>query len=205
MPQADAARKAITKIPVRQSKRLRGYNMMVNFGQRERGREATAWLHSIHGDEATGRQKSEIRQELGYAKESADDEAEAMDPAEMAGGVAARFVGREHLAVEVTIEDPVRHGMPLVYLNGLSEMEFTATSQVAKDKAVVTRWEVHGKHSGELLGVPPTGKEVTVTGMTWVAFDEQINPDGPGRLSRGLETWTYWDLPSLAEQIGAGP
>ncbi len=203
MAQADGARKAITKIPMRQSKRLRGYNMMVNFGQRERGKETTAWLHAIHGDEATGRKKSEVRQELGYATESADGEGEPMDPAEMAGGVAARFVGREHLAVKVTIEDPVQHGMPLAYLDGLSEMEFTATSQVAKDKAVVTRWEVHGKHSGELLGVPSSGRVVTLTGMTWVEFDEEINPDGPGRVSRALATWTYWDLPSLLEQIGA--
>ena len=93
--------------------------------------------------------------------------------------------------------------MPLTYLEGLSEMEFTATSQVAKHLAVVTRWEVYGKHSGELLGVPPTGRQVTLTGMTWIQFDEQLNPDGPGRTSRGLETWTYWDLPSLLEQIGA--
>ncbi len=203
MPQADGARKAITKIPARQSKRLRGWIAMVNFGLRARGKEATEWLHSIHGDAATGKKKSEIRKELGYATpEGAEDDADAMDPAEM-GGASARFVGREHLSVEVTIDNPVLHGMPLAYLDGLSEMEFTATSQVAKGLVVVTRWEVYGKHSAELLGVPPTGRQVTLTGMTWIQFDEQLNPDGPGRVSRGLEAWTYWDLPSLVEQIGA--
>jgi predicted ester cyclase len=93
--------------------------------------------------------------------------------------------------------------MPLTYLEGLSDIEFTATSQASKGKAVVTRWEVNGKHTGPLLGVAPTGKQVTITGMTMIKFDEEPHPEGAGRMSHALEEWTYWDLPALAEQIGA--
>jgi predicted ester cyclase len=205
MPQADEARKAITKIPVRQSKRLRGYNMMISLADRTRAKDTSIWLHSIHGDVATGMEKAKARVALGYGSEGAEDDEEPMDLSAMEGGMSARFIGREHLAVTVTIEEPVRRGMPMTYLDSLSDIEFTATGQVAKDLAVVTRWEVNGKHTGELLGVPPSGRHVTLTGMTMVKFDEEIRTDGQGRASRALEEWTYWDLPSLAEQIGAKP
>jgi len=31
---------------------------------------------------------------------------------------------------------------------------------------VVLRWTAQDRHTGELLGIPPTGKQVTFTGIT---------------------------------------
>ena len=206
MLQADDARKAIIRLPVRRSRRLGMYSMSVNMAERSRARETTIWLHAVHGDVATGREKKEIRKELGYTGEADDDEGEGLDPTDVTG--AERTSGKKppstkHLEVEVEFGELAHRGMPLTYLEGLSDVIFTVRGQATKDLTVVTRWEVHGLHTAEMLGVPPTGRDVTTHGMTLVRFDQNPNPDAPGRLSRALEEWTYWDLPALAEQIGA--
>jgi len=38
--------------------------------------------------------------------------------------------------------------------------------QIAEADKVVTRWSVCGTHRGELLGVPPTGRPLSWTGIT---------------------------------------
>jgi hypothetical protein len=96
---------------------------------------------------------------------------------------------------ESPIAEPVEHGMPLLYLeNGaLANVELTINSQVGRGPLVGNRWQVYAIHSGELLGVAPTRRELTISGVTLMAFDED----------RLVEQWTYWDLPGLLEQIGA--
>jgi hypothetical protein len=37
-----------------------------------------------------------------------------------------------------------------------------------------------------------------------MAFDEKQNPDGSSE-AWATDEWTYWDLPSLMEQVGASP
>jgi predicted ester cyclase len=42
---------------------------------------------------------------------------------------------------------------------------FTVEDQIAEGDKVLVRWTLRGKHTGEYLGVSPTGKEVVSTGM----------------------------------------
>ena len=65
---------------------------------------------------------------------------------------------------------------------------------VAADK-VVTRWTAHGTHKGDLMGVPPTGKQVTVTGILISRFEG-------GKL---VEGWVEFDALGMLQQIGAIP
>lgn len=189
--QADGARKKMSDLPTRQPKRLRGYNMMRAFADRGKGKEVINWMHTIHGDAFTGRSKRAYREELGFA--DVKDE-----------GAAARFVDRRELEVEVIVRNFERHGMELSYLDGLKNIEFTATSSVPKDDSVVIRWEVVGQHKESLLGVPPTGAEVTITGLTMLKFKDEKRPEGGRRLT-ATDEWTYWDLPGLMEQLKATP
>jgi predicted ester cyclase len=190
---ANEARRVLPDLPMRQPKRLALYNMLVAYGERERLRETTVWLHQLHGDPMTGKTKREYRQELGFGKHDED-----RNLAEM-----VESPDRE-LEVEVEIGDPPHRGMPLAYLEGLSDMEFNASSQTIKENVLVTRWEVEGTHGATLLGVPPTGRRISLAGITWIAFEEKQNPDGSRNVWATGE-WTYWDLPSLMEQIGASP
>jgi hypothetical protein len=192
MFQADNARKAFSEMPVRQPKRLFGYNMLRSYSERMRLRETTKWLHALHGDPITGKSKREVRIELGLVDEDAE-------------GTASEMVGTDLTKIEIEIEDPPRYGMPLTYLDGLSAIEFRVSNQTVKHTVAVTRWEVRGTHSGVLLGVPPTGRSVSIAGITWLRFGEdEPMPDG-GRKGVATEAWSYWDLQSLMDQIGAIP
>ena len=38
--------------------------------------------------------------------------------------------------------------------------------QIAEGDLVATRWEGRGRHTGELMGIGPTGKDAVVSGLT---------------------------------------
>jgi predicted ester cyclase len=59
----------------------------------------------------------------------------------------------------------------------------------------VTRWTGRGTHSGELMGVPPTGKQVTVTGI-------DIYRVAGGKL---VERWGEFDQMGMMQQLGVVP
>jgi steroid delta-isomerase-like uncharacterized protein len=67
--------------------------------------------------------------------------------------------------------------------------------QIAEGDTVVTRWTFRGTHRGELFGVAPTGRVVTMSGI----FVDRI-ADG-----RVVEHWDEADIAGLMEQLGAAP
>jgi steroid delta-isomerase-like uncharacterized protein len=60
---------------------------------------------------------------------------------------------------------------------------------------VTVRWIGRGVHSGELMGVPPTGASIAVEAIT-------IFRIAGGKIA---EEWTVWDALGLLQQIGAVP
>jgi steroid delta-isomerase-like uncharacterized protein len=68
-------------------------------------------------------------------------------------------------------------------------------SQVAEGEQVATRWTCRGTHKGEFQGIPPTGKAITMRGITIFRF-------GNGKM---IEGWTQPDVFSLFQQLGAIP
>jgi steroid delta-isomerase-like uncharacterized protein len=62
----------------------------------------------------------------------------------------------------------------------------------ARDKVVV-RWTDRGTHRGEFLGMAPTGRKVSTTGITIYRFFG-------GKI---VEQWTNWDTLTLMGQLGA--
>ncbi|MGK5631126.1 ester cyclase [Streptomyces sp. URMC 123] len=73
------------------------------------------------------------------------------------------------------------------------DLTFVVEDQIAEGDEVLTRWSCTGTHRGEFLGVPPTGAEVSITGMTLFRFRD-------GRIEEG---WFNWDTLGLFQQIGA--
>ena len=82
-----------------------------------------------------------------------------------------------------------------MYGGAFPDLEMKVEEQVAESDKVVTRWEARGTHEGELMGVPATGNQVTVTGITIARLVD-------GKIQ---DEWTNWDGLGLMEQIGAMP
>ena len=82
-----------------------------------------------------------------------------------------------------------------VYRNAFPDINFTIDEQIAEGDTVVTRWTATGTHKGELAGIPPTGRSVTVVG---VAVDRVVN----GKLVVG---WDISDRYGMLEQLGVIP
>ena len=81
------------------------------------------------------------------------------------------------------------------YRAGYSDARITVDDQTGEGDKVATRWTGRGTHDGELLGIAPTGKQVTVSGITF------------SRLENGkvVEEWTNWDTLGMLQQLGAVP
>jgi steroid delta-isomerase-like uncharacterized protein len=71
----------------------------------------------------------------------------------------------------------------------------TADDLIAEGDKVAIRWTARGTHTGEMLGMPPTGKQVTLTGMTIVRIAD-------GKIT---EVWNALDQLGLMQQLGAIP
>ena len=73
------------------------------------------------------------------------------------------------------------------------EFELTIEDTVADADKVAARWTARMTHKGDQLGIPATGRQAVVTGMSIVRIkDGQI-----------IEAWNNWDILALMQQIGA--
>jgi steroid delta-isomerase-like uncharacterized protein len=78
---------------------------------------------------------------------------------------------------------------------GLPDFHVTIEEMIAEGDKVASRWTARGTHQGELIGIPPTGKQATWTGMT-------INRFAGGTI---VEAWWVKDMLSLLIQLGVVP
>ena len=76
-----------------------------------------------------------------------------------------------------------------------AELAFTADVVLAEGEIVARRWTMRGVHRGPFLGVPPTGKPVTMTGIDVLRV----------RGGRIVEMWHTEDVAGVLGQLGALP
>ncbi len=117
--------------------------------------------------------------------------------------------GNLALADDIYAADYVNHNAPpgfpkgpegfkqeaTMYRSAFPDIHITIEDQIAEGDKVVTRWSARGTHQGELMGIPPTNKKATVTG---IAID---------RLASGkiVEHWEVFDQLGLMQQLGVVP
>jgi steroid delta-isomerase-like uncharacterized protein len=80
-------------------------------------------------------------------------------------------------------------------LAAFPDHERTVEDQFSDDLHVVTRWTATGTHQGQFMGVAPTGKRVTITGIS-------IHRIRDGKI---VEEWQEWDSLGLMQQLGVVP
>jgi len=81
------------------------------------------------------------------------------------------------------------------YQAAFRDARVTVDAMFADADTVITRWNGRGVHEGELMGIAPTGKEATITGIT-------ISRLANGKIA---EDWSQWDTLGLLIQLGAVP
>jgi len=79
-----------------------------------------------------------------------------------------------------------------MFRNAYPDFHSTYEDMFAKGDKVTARYTVRGTHNGELMGIPPTGKKVTVSCIV-------IHRLADGKI---VEDWTEYDLMGLMQQLG---
>jgi steroid delta-isomerase-like uncharacterized protein len=82
-----------------------------------------------------------------------------------------------------------------MYLGAFPDLHFTIEHLVAEGDMVLARLTARGTHRGELLGIPPTGKQVTLAVMDLFRLAD-------GKIA---EQWVTMDVLGLLQQLGAIP
>ena len=82
-----------------------------------------------------------------------------------------------------------------MYRTAFPDLVLTVEDQLAEGDRVVTRFTARGTNRGPLMGIPPTGRKVTITG---ISIDRMV--DG-----KSAESWTNYDLLGMMQQLGILP
>src|SRR5215204_139671 len=82
-----------------------------------------------------------------------------------------------------------------MFRSAFPDVHLSVEDQVAEGDKVVTRWIASGTHQGDLMGIAPTGKRVTVAGTS-------VERVVDGKIE---ETWDNYDALGMMQQIGAIP
>ena len=80
-------------------------------------------------------------------------------------------------------------------LSAFPDLQVDVEDLVADGEKLVTRYTVHGRHHGELMGIPATGKQISISG---IAIDRFEN-------GQSIEHWEIIDQLSLMQQLGVIP
>ena len=75
------------------------------------------------------------------------------------------------------------------------DLRFVAEDVIAEGDKVVERRTSSGTHQGELMGIPPTGRQTTGSGVS-------IFRVANGKVA---EQWVNWDMLGLLQQLGGIP
>ena len=77
----------------------------------------------------------------------------------------------------------------------IPDMQVKLEDMVAEGDKIACRWTATGTHKGEFMGVPPTNKKITLTGI-------HIDRIAGGKV---VETWNYTDMLGVMQQLGVIP
>jgi len=82
-----------------------------------------------------------------------------------------------------------------MFLGAFPDLRITVDDLIAEGDTVVARWTLQGTHQGAALGMPPTGKQFSIPGVSII------------RLAGGksVEQWVVNDQLGLFQQLGLVP
>jgi steroid delta-isomerase-like uncharacterized protein len=75
------------------------------------------------------------------------------------------------------------------------DLQMTVDDLIGEGDKVVCRWTARGTNTGPLMGMPATGKQATVTGISILTINN-------GQVT---EQRTNWDTLGMLQQLGVAP
>ena len=81
------------------------------------------------------------------------------------------------------------------FTTALPDAQIAVHGSLAERDLVASRWTITGTHRGEFQGAPPTGRQVTMSGI-------DISRVVDGKVA---EHWAQFDFLGVLQQIGAIP
>ena len=117
--------------------------------------------------------------------------------------------GNLDVADELLAADFVDHAAPPGFAPGVAgakqvfsfyraafpDLQVNAEDLIAEGDRVVARWSSSGTHKGDFMGIPPTGKQVQITGIDLFRFSG-------GKIA---EHWGVFDQLGMLQQLGVAP
>ena len=82
-----------------------------------------------------------------------------------------------------------------LFATAFPDGEIAVEASISEGDVVASRWTMTGTHNGDFLGVPPTGRPVTMKGID---FSRVVD----GKIA---EHWAQFDVIGVMQQIGAMP
>jgi steroid delta-isomerase-like uncharacterized protein len=83
----------------------------------------------------------------------------------------------------------------VMFLSAFPDLHLTVEDLIAEGDKVVARWTLRGTHQGASLGMPPTGKQFTMPGISVVRLDG----------GKSAEQWVVHDQLGMLQQLGLVP
>jgi steroid delta-isomerase-like uncharacterized protein len=107
---------------------------------------------------------------------------------------AANYINHEPNDPEARDLQGFKQGAAAMF-TAFPDLKVTIEDLVAEGDKVTKRYTVRGTQTGELTGIPPTGKQVTITGIN-------IYRIADGKVA---EIWWNYDALGMMQQIGVIP
>jgi steroid delta-isomerase-like uncharacterized protein len=107
----------------------------------------------------------------------------------------ADFVNHDPNRPNVTDMDSLM-GVITEIRTAMPDFKVTLEDIIAEGDKVVTRWTSQGTHEGIYVGIPPTGKKASWTGVTIARCESS------GKVA---ETWWSYDMLGALQQLGVVP
>jgi steroid delta-isomerase-like uncharacterized protein len=92
--------------------------------------------------------------------------------------------GREGVEIELT-----------AYRQAFPDMRVTLEEMVSEGDKVVARYTIRGTNTGEMMGIPPTGKSAEISGVSIARLEN-------GKVA---EEFALTDMMGLFQQLGLAP
>jgi steroid delta-isomerase-like uncharacterized protein len=116
------------------------------------------------------------------------------DPDAIGEAYADSYLGHDPAGTHAGSLEQLKQSAAAVFA-AFPDLTLTADGVIVEGDMAVKRWTVHATHKGEWMGIPATGKEITVTG-------NNIFRIADGKI---VECWAQMDAMGMMQQLGVIP